>query len=147
MQVDEKVPEEGKLCGKTGKQPGAGRSNHKSLTSLQFAKHFKVEEQVSFLQKHNTGIAVGTPQRLIDLIENGNHNSIILLASSANWVTGSLSLASLQRLVVDASHIDSKKRGIVDMRETMMPLVKLLTKTELKDRYTATEQHVDLIFY
>ncbi|KAK0749562.1 U3-containing 90S pre-ribosomal complex subunit-domain containing protein [Schizothecium vesticola] len=95
-----------------------------------FAKHFKVEEQVSFLQKHNTGIAVGTPQRLIDLIENG-----------------SLSLASLKRLVVDASHIDSKKRGIVDMRETMMPLVKLLTRKELKDRYTASEQHVDLIFY
>jgi protein CMS1 len=38
----------------------------------QFAKHFKVEEQVSFLQKTRTGIAVGTPQRLIDLIENGN---------------------------------------------------------------------------
>lgn len=114
---------------------------------MQFAKHFKVEEQVSFLQKNNTGIAVGTPQRLIDLIENGNHNSIILLASSANGVPGSLSLASLKRLVVDASYIDSKKRGIVDMRETMMPLVKLLTKAELKDRYTASEEHVDLIFY
>jgi hypothetical protein len=37
----------------------------------QFAKHFKVEEQVSFLQKSRTGIAVGTPQRLIDLVENG----------------------------------------------------------------------------
>lgn len=39
--------------------------------SSQFAKHFKVEEQVSFLKKSRTGIAVGTPQRLIDLIENG----------------------------------------------------------------------------
>lgn len=38
---------------------------------IQFAKHFKLEEQVSFLQKSRTGIAVGTPQRLIDLIENG----------------------------------------------------------------------------
>ena len=66
---------------------------------------------------------------------------------SANWVTGSLSLASLKRLVVDASHIDSKKRGIVDMRETMMPLAKLLTRKELKERYTEPEQHVDLIFY
>lgn len=109
-----------------------------------------MEEQVSFLQKHNTGIAVGTPQRLIDLIENGNHASTIflaLIASPANWASGSLSLASLKRLVVDASHIDSKKRGIIDMRETMMPLVKLLTRKELKDRYTASEQHVDLIFY
>lgn len=42
---------------------------------IQFAKHFKLEEQVSFLQKHRTGIAVGTPQRLIDLIENGIYSS------------------------------------------------------------------------
>ena len=70
-----------------------------------------------------------------------------LCRSSADWVTGSLSLASLKRLVVDASHIDSKKRGIVDMRETMMPLAKLLTRKELKERYTDPEQHVDLIFY
>ena len=48
---------------------------------------------------------------------------------------------------MDASHIDSKKRGIVDMRETMMPLAKLLTRKELKKRYTDPEQHVDLIFY
>jgi protein CMS1 len=60
---------------------------------------------------------------------------------------GSLSLASLKRLVVDASHIDSKKRGIVDMRETMMPLVKLLTRKELKERYTDLEKQIDLIFY
>ncbi|KAA8636271.1 hypothetical protein SMACR_09079 [Sordaria macrospora] len=95
-----------------------------------FAKHFKVEEQVSFLKKSRTGIAVGTPQRLIDLIENE-----------------SLSLDSLKRIVVDASHIDQKKRGVVDMRETMMPLIKLLTRKELQDRYTAEEKHVDLIFY
>jgi protein CMS1 len=37
----------------------------------QFAKHMKVEEQVSFLQGHRTGIAVGTPARLMDLIDNG----------------------------------------------------------------------------
>jgi superfamily II DNA/RNA helicase len=38
-----------------------------------FAKHFKLEEQASFLNKTRTGIAVGTPQRLIDLIENGTY--------------------------------------------------------------------------
>ncbi|KAK0656455.1 U3-containing 90S pre-ribosomal complex subunit-domain containing protein [Cercophora newfieldiana] len=95
-----------------------------------FAKHFKVEEQVSFLQKSRTGVAVGTPQRLIDLIENG-----------------ALNLESLKRIVVDASHIDQKKRGITDMRETMMPLVQLLTRKELKERYSDAEKHVDLIFY
>ncbi|KAK1758523.1 U3-containing 90S pre-ribosomal complex subunit-domain containing protein [Echria macrotheca] len=95
-----------------------------------FAKHFKVEEQVSFLQKTRTGVAVGTPQRLIDLIENE-----------------ALSIASLKRIVVDASHIDQKKRGIVDMRETHMPLVKLLTRKELKERYSDPAKPIDLIFY
>lgn len=41
----------------------------------QFAKHFKVEEQVAFLQKNRSGMAVGTPQRLVDLIENGRYSS------------------------------------------------------------------------
>ncbi|KAK4145298.1 U3-containing 90S pre-ribosomal complex subunit-domain containing protein [Dichotomopilus funicola] len=96
-----------------------------------FAKHFKVEEQVSFLKKSRTGIAVGTPQRLIDLIEND-----------------ALSLENLNRIVVDASHIDQKKRGIVDMRETMMPLAKLLCRAALKTRYEdGVENHIDLMFY
>jgi hypothetical protein len=46
-----------------------------AANGAQFAKHFKLEEQVSFLQKSRTGIAVGTPQRLIDLIENGTAQS------------------------------------------------------------------------
>ncbi|KXX80878.1 Protein cms1 [Madurella mycetomatis] len=95
-----------------------------------FAKHFKVEEQTSFLKKSRTGIAVGTPQRLIDLIENG-----------------ALSLENLKRIVVDASHIDQKKRGILDMRETMMPLARLLSRAELKEKYTDTDHHIDLIFF
>lgn len=41
------------------------------LTVSQFAKHFKVEEQVRFLAKNKTGIAVGTPARLMDLLDNG----------------------------------------------------------------------------
>ncbi|KAL2260079.1 hypothetical protein VTK26DRAFT_6032 [Humicola hyalothermophila] len=95
-----------------------------------FAKHFKLEDQVTFLKKYRTGIAVGTPQRLIDLIENE-----------------ALSLDNLKRLVVDASHIDQKKRGIADMRETMLPLARLLAMAELKQRYTDEKKHVDLIFY
>ncbi|KAK4682766.1 Protein cms1 [Podospora pseudoanserina] len=95
-----------------------------------FAKHFKVEEQVAFLQKNRSGMAVGTPQRLIDLIENG-----------------ALATSHLKRIIVDASHIDQKKRGIVDMRETLMPLVRLLSRKELKDKYTDPDHPIDLIFY
>ncbi|KAL2149892.1 hypothetical protein VTH82DRAFT_7568 [Thermothelomyces myriococcoides] len=97
-----------------------------------FAKHFKLEEQVSFLQKNRTGIAVGTPQRLTDLIEHG-----------------ALSIKDLRRIVVDASHIDQKKRGIADMRETMLPLAKLLCRKDLKERYEDEDpnRHIDLLFY
>lgn len=58
-----------------------------------------------------------------------------------------LSTAKLRRIVIDASHIDQKKRGILDMRETMMPLVQLLTRKELKEKYTDPDQPIDLIFY
>ncbi|KAK0390779.1 hypothetical protein NLU13_0282 [Sarocladium strictum] len=95
-----------------------------------FAKHFKVEEQVKFLSGHRTGIGVGTPARLMDLMENG-----------------ALGLENLQRVVVDASHIDQKKRGVLDMKDTMMPLAKLLTRKELMERYSDEKRPVDLLFY
>jgi protein CMS1 len=50
-------------------------------------------------------------------------------------------------VVVDASHIDQKKRGVLDMKETMMPLAKLLTSKHLIDRYGDEKKPVDLIFY
>ncbi|ATY62575.1 kinase-like domain [Cordyceps militaris] len=59
-----------------------------------FAKHMKVDEQVALLKKLRVSIAVGTPARLSELIDNG-----------------ALSLEGLHRIVVDASHIDQKKRG------------------------------------
>lgn len=42
------------------------------LTSLlQFAKHIKIDEQVAFLQSRRTGIGVGTPARLTELLDKG----------------------------------------------------------------------------
>lgn len=60
---------------------------------------------------------------------------------------GALSLKTLKRIVVDCSHIDQKKRGILDMRETQGPLIQLLNRSELKDRYGGAESDVQLIFY
>lgn len=37
----------------------------------QFAKHIKMDEAVTFLKSRRTGIAVGTPIRLMDLLDNG----------------------------------------------------------------------------
>ncbi|KAM4064997.1 u3-containing 90S pre-ribosomal complex subunit [Hirsutella rhossiliensis] len=95
-----------------------------------FAKHIKVDEQVAFLTSRKTGIGVGTPARLMELMDNG-----------------ALSLDKLQRLVVDASHIDQKKRGVLDMKDTMMPLARFLTREELKSRYGDEKKPLALLFY
>ena len=89
-----------------------------STVSKLFAKHIKLAEAVASLQSHRTGIAVGTPARLIDLLENG-----------------ALSVAQLQRIVVDVSHIDQKKRGVLDMQDTALPVAKWLARPEFKARY------------
>ncbi|KFA49686.1 hypothetical protein S40293_01447 [Stachybotrys chartarum IBT 40293] len=89
-----------------------------------------VEEQVTLLNNKKIGIGVGTPARLMELIENG-----------------SLSLGNLRRLVVDASHIDQKKRGVMDMKDTMMPLARFLARKEFMERYADEKKPLALLFY
>jgi protein CMS1 len=43
--------------------------------------------------------------------------------------------------------MDQKKRGILDMNETLTPLVELLNRQGLKERYEIRENEVDLLFY
>ncbi len=61
--------------------------------------------------------------------------------------SGALSLSALDRVLVDCSHIDQKRRGIFDMRETQEPLVRLLNRPELKDRYGTGKADIQLLFY
>lgn len=108
----------------------------------------KVDDQVAFLQGHKTGIGVGTPARLIELIDNGK----LLLPSKyqcrhTDSKSGALSLDNLERVVVDASHIDQKKRGVMDMKDTMMPLARFLARGEFKEKYVDDEKKLALLFY
>lgn len=57
---------------------------------------------------------------------------------------------------MDASHIDIKKRGVLDMKETLIPLLKLLSRKEFKERYGSAggklkhdtnNDPLDLVFY
>ncbi|KAK7419393.1 Protein cms1 [Neonectria magnoliae] len=105
-------------------------SNKDTTVAKLFAKHMKVEEQVKFLNNHKIGIGVGTPSRLMELIDNG-----------------ALSLANLKRVVVDASHIDQKKRGVLDMKDTMLPLARFLARKEFKDGYVDETKPLALLFY
>ncbi|GIZ38084.1 hypothetical protein CKM354_000151000 [Cercospora kikuchii] len=95
-----------------------------------FAKHIKMEEAVQQLKKDRINIGVGTPQRIMDLLDDG-----------------ALSAIKLDRIVVDVSHIDQKKRGVLDMKELQIPLVKLLTRKEFKERYGSGDGKIELLFY
>lgn len=61
--------------------------------------------------------------------------------------TGSLKLDDLQRIVIDGSYVDQKKRGIFDMKETHFPLLQLLTRPELRERYGAKEKRIQILVF
>ncbi|OQE78473.1 hypothetical protein PENNAL_c0056G10727 [Penicillium nalgiovense] len=100
-----------------------------SIVGKLFAKHIKLEEAKQFLQRARSGIGAGTPTRISDLIESGT-----------------LNLGELERIVIDGSHIDQKQRGIFDMKDTHIPLLKLLTRPELRERYGAKKGVKILVF-
>lgn len=53
----------------------------------------------------------------------------------ANAVAEALSIAHVDRIVVDASSVNEKQRGILDMPETEPALSRLLSRPELRQRY------------
>lgn len=111
-----------------------------------FAKHIKIQDAVNFLKNMRTGIAVGTPARLKDLMEDGK----ISVQQIANLLTinlGALQLDRLERIVIDASHIDQKKRGILEMKELQVPLTLWLGQSLLRDRYAVEKDAIELLFY
>ncbi|KAE8379219.1 U3-containing 90S pre-ribosomal complex subunit-domain containing protein [Aspergillus bertholletiae] len=95
-----------------------------------FAKHIKLEEGKQFLQRSRIAIGGGTPARISDLID-----------------AGSLKLGELQRIVIDGSYVDQKQRGIFDMKETHLPLLKLLTRSEFRERYGAEEKRIQILVF
>ncbi|KNG85867.1 hypothetical protein ANOM_003666 [Aspergillus nomiae NRRL 13137] len=95
-----------------------------------FAKHIKLEEAKKFLERSRIAIGGGTPARISDLID-----------------AGSLKLGELQRIVIDGSYVDQKQRGIFDMKETHLPLLKLLTRPEFRERYGAEEKRIHILVF
>ncbi|EOA85659.1 uncharacterized protein SETTUDRAFT_169674 [Exserohilum turcica Et28A] len=85
----------------------------KASVAKLFAKHLKLAEQVAHLKKTKIDYGVGTPDRLVALLEEG-----------------ALSTANLKRVVIDVSYIDQKKRGILDMKELHEAAIKLLLRKE-----------------
>jgi protein CMS1 len=90
-----------------------------------FAKHFKIEQQAVFLRKTNVGFGVGTPDRVKKLIE-----------------AGALKTGRLERIVVDGSYLDEKKRGFWNMAELFMPMLDLLKMKEVQKKLEPGELQV-----
>lgn len=53
----------------------------------------------------------------------------------------------LERIVLDCSHIDQKKRSMCDIREVFIPLSQWLNRKEFKERYEEDSSKLDLMFY
>ena len=60
---------------------------------------------------------------------------------------GALSSEKLERIIVDCSHIDQKKRGIFDIKESQQPLMALLNRESMKSRYGEEKDGIDLLLY
>ncbi|KAI9885393.1 MAG: hypothetical protein M1823_002820 [Watsoniomyces obsoletus] len=95
-----------------------------------FAKHIKFKEAEQLVRSSRIGIAVGTPTRVLDLIQ-----------------AGALSTEHLQRVILDASYQDAKQRNMFDMRETFLPLMTLLNLSGLRGRYVDASSKLDLLVY
>ncbi|GAA5910202.1 uncharacterized protein JCM6883_001110 [Sporobolomyces salmoneus] len=83
-----------------------------------FAKHFKLNEHAEYLQKTYVGIAVGTPNRIEKLLNE----------------TDSLKLTHLSHLILDTTHLDAKKRSLMDLPDARGDLFKLLGCGKVMER-------------
>ncbi|KAK6502309.1 hypothetical protein TWF506_002891 [Arthrobotrys conoides] len=97
-----------------------------------FAKHVKLSEHIEYAKKTRIGIAVGTPARLVDLIKDG-----------------ALQIKYVQRIVLDVSYLDAKKRGLWDIKEVQDKLVELLAVEGIRRRLEGggEEDSRGLMFY
>lgn len=84
------------------------------------AKHMKLKENIEYLAKTKVGIAVATPARLKDLIEQK-----------------AMKLDDMATILIDASYLDEKKRALTDMADLFKPLVELLHHETVKSRLKA----------
>lgn len=85
---------------------------------------------------------------MIDLIESGISNAHLFTCSSTDGSgSGALKLEALERIVIDGSYIDQKKRGIFDIKEVHFPLLQLLTRPELRERYGAEKNGVKILVF
>ena len=105
------------------------KSHGKAEIAKLFARHFKLSEHIEYVKKTPINIAVGTPGRIVGLVE----------------AEDALRLEKLRYLIIDANYIDSKKRTIFDIPETVRDTFAILIHPEIRKRITADKLRV--VFY
>lgn len=96
------------------------------------------------------GIGAGTPARISDLIESGKLPCMGPLRNALSnrlFDAGTLKVDELERIVIDGSHIDQKQRGIFDMKDTHLPLLRLLKRPELRERYGSSKKKTQILVF
>ncbi|OAG39325.1 hypothetical protein AYO21_06529 [Fonsecaea monophora] len=93
-------------------------------------KHMKLEMNIKFLQSNKVGIAIGTPERLNQLLE-----------------AEALKTQGLQRIVVDGSYHDEKRSNIFTIGQIFRPMVAFLNDDNIRQRYGAEQNKVDIIVF
>lgn len=100
-----------------------------------FAKHMDLDEQITILRTNSFGIAVGTPNRLLKLVESGGNGGDGSGSDSdsddsdddSGSTGGALSLDGTELLVID-NHEDSKAFTVCTMNDTAPDLMQFLHK-------------------
>jgi protein CMS1 len=95
-----------------------------------FAKHMKLKKNIEFAKTTKIGIAVGTPTRLKELIENE-----------------AISVTALQRIVIDGSYQNDKKYTIFEMAESFKPMLQMLNLENLKARLADGGDKLQIMVY
>lgn len=62
-------------------------------------------------------------------------------------VDDAMKIKALQRIVIDGSHLDQKKRSIFDMKELLDPLIRLLSTPSIQRRLGAVEEGVAVLVF
>ncbi|KKY17644.1 hypothetical protein UCRPC4_g05448 [Phaeomoniella chlamydospora] len=101
-----------------------------AMVAKLFAKHIKLDEAIKTVQKSRIGIGIGTPARIKDLLSKD-----------------ALKTGNLSRIVIDGSHVDQKKRTIFDMKDLFDPLLDILRRPELFERYGTDTSKIEIIVY
>jgi protein CMS1 len=92
-------------------------TSKESSVGKYFSKHMKLQQNIDWAKKTKVGIAVGTPLRLKELVEND-----------------AIKAGSVQRIVIDASYQNEKKCTIFDMADSFKPMLELLNIETVRSR-------------